>query len=413
MFPTHHRRKSISSPAVAVRITPSNPRVRDRPPFGLPLSAIRTNLFPPPRSASSTLDTMTVERAGDTGQSPDPQLHEIVLIDQVTSDSWCEGVAIRPNGNVLLAKLEEPELMALDLATAPPPADEFESIKPRLLNKFPEASGAFGLCALRGTEREEYAVSTAVSDPANGQFHTWTVWRVTMPPEDSDDGPEISEIATLPGGRFLASMIALSERTLATADANRGCVWRIDIPTGQVSVIIEDDTMGPAGIGYFGVNRVRFTEKFGWAANTSSGILYRFPVQWDDGGLDVKAIGPPEEIASGLDNSDGLTVVPDGSAAYICSYTSGHLWRVDMEGEVGAGKAEVIELRKDLVSPTGMELVYSDKREKPTLYIVCCGTIAEDTFDGERKYWLELAKLDKTSLQITVTVTTEVTYEYV
>ena len=359
---------------------------------------------------------MTGESGGDTGQSPDPRLHEIVLIDQVTSDSWCEGVALRPNGNVLLGKIEEPELLALDLATAPPPANEFDSIKPRLFHKFPEASGTFGLCALRGTEREEYAVSTAVSDPANGQFNKWTVWRVTMPMEDSGDGPEISEIATLPDARFLAGMVTLSERTLATADANRGCVWRIDIPTGQVSVIIEDDAMGAAGsgeIGYFGVNRVRFTEKFGWASNTGSGNVYRFPIQWDDDGLDVKAVGPPEEIASGLDNSDGLTLLPDGSAAYICSYTSGHLWRLDMEGEGGAGKAEVVELRRDLVSPTAMELIYSDKREKPTLYIVCCGTVAADSFDGDRRYWLELAKLDKAKLQITVTVTTEVTYEYI
>jgi len=359
---------------------------------------------------------MTGGSGGDTGQNPDPRLHEIVLIDQITSDSWCEGVAIRPNGNVLLGKIEEPELLALDLATAPLPANEFDTIKPRLFHRFSEASGTFGLCALRGTEREEYAVSTAVSDPANGQFHQWTVWRITMPRDDSEDGPEISEIASLPDARFLASMITISERTLVTADANRGCVWRIDIPTGQVSVIIEDDKMrapGSGEFGYFGVNRVRFTEKFGWVGNTGAGIFYRFPVEWVDGGLGVKATGPPEEVASGLDNSDGLAVVPDGSAAYICSYTSGHLWRVDIEGEGGAGKAEVTELRKDLVSPTGMELVYSAEREKPTLYIVCCGTLAPESLDGDRKYWMDLAKLDKTKLQITVTVTTEVTYEYI
>lgn len=361
---------------------------------------------------------MAAKVNGDSAAHHDTRLHDIILADQLPSDSWSEGIAVRPSGNLLVTLIEDdPQLLAINSASTAPLENEFDSIPPKLVHTFPDASGCFSICTLPGAKREEYAVVTGHADLGNAHFHGWAVWRVAMPPDDSDDAPEVSKIADLPDARFLSGIVAISDCTLAVVDCNLGCIWRVDVPSGQPSVLFEDSAFTPPAsgeFGFFGINRMRFTEKYGWATNTASGVLYRFSIEYVDDGKDLKVTGPTEEVATGLTNADGLVMARDGSSAYVCSYTAGYLWRVDIEGEGGSGKGIVSVVRSDLVTPTAMDLIYSDKREKPTLYIVCCGSVSKEAaLDGERRHWLGLANLDHSKLHITVTVTTEVTYEYI
>ena len=359
--------------------------------------------------------------AVDDGASPnqklDPKLHDIVLVDQLPSDVWSEGIAVRPSGNVLTTSIDEPQLFVINSGTTGPLENEFDTILPKLVHSFDgaDATGTFNICALRGTDREEYAVSSGHADLLNGKFHSWVIWRVVMPAESSDDDPVVSKIADVEGGGFLLGMESISDRFLVIADPLKGCIRRIDTVSGEASVISQDPALAPPGhgeMGVFGANRVRFTEKFGWAINTGVGTFVRFPVEWSANG-DVKQTGPAEEITTGLSNADGLVMTRDGKSAYICSYASGHLWRIDMEGDGGSGKGHITAVRQDLVSPTGMELVYKENRAKPALYIICCGEVSDVILEGDRAAWVSLANLDTSKLQIRVTVTTEITYEYI
>lgn len=353
---------------------------------------------------------------GGPKQDYDSSLHDIVLVDQLPSDMWTEGIAVRPNGDVLTTRLDNPDLYVINCASAGPLESEFDSIPPNLIRNFgPEASGCFNICRLLGTERDEYAVISGFADLANGQFSSWVCWRVIMPTEGSDETAEITKIADLKDARFLMGIVPLSDRTLAVVDSNLGSVWRIDIPTGKCTVLLQEPEMAPPeGVEtLFGMNRVRFTEKFGWFINTGNGKYYRFPIEKTEDGHSLKRTGPVEVIASDFENPDGLVVTKDGSAGYICSFSSGHLWRVDTDGPDGSGKATTTVVRKDLVSPTGMDLVYHKNEPKPSLYIVCCGMVDNELLDGERGQWLGLANLDRSKIQIQVTVTTEVTYEYI
>ena len=370
---------------------------------------------------------MTGKVDGGTVVCDDSRLHDIVLVDQLPQDFWFEGIAIRPSGNVLIANIKDPELLAVDATSEGPPEDRFRTIPPRIVHTFPDANGAFNICALPGTKREEYAVVSGHADPAKGDFHSFMVWRVVMPPEESDDAPEVSKIGDLPDVRFATGLVAISERTLAIADSSRGCIWRFDVPSGQPSVLFEDPNLAPPPSGedgFFGVGRVRFTEKYGWAVNTGFGTLYRFPIEYVDGGKDLKVTGPIEPVVTGLVNADGMVMTRGAREAYICSYMKGHLWRVDLDSYVtgdlwrvdtdGDGKGSVSVVRSDLVSPTTMELVYPDKGGKPTLYIVCCHPLSQEMYETSvNGSWLDLTNVDRSKLEVTITVTTEVTYEYI
>ena len=66
----------------------------------------------------------------DYGASPnqksDPNLHDIVLVDQLPSDMWSEGIAVRPSGNVLTTSIDGPDLYVINSGTTGPLQDEFD-----------------------------------------------------------------------------------------------------------------------------------------------------------------------------------------------------------------------------------------------------------------------------------------------
>ena len=343
----------------------------------------------------------------------DEHLGEIVLIDQLPSDAWAEGVAIRPNGNALTSRLDEPELYAIDLNTARSgDQNGYDTVPPKLIHKFTNASSVFNLCALKGTTREEYAVISGYADLANlesATFHSFVLWRVVPAPDGSDEPTEVTKITDIKAGQFCMGMYAVSDTVLLIADAHSSCIWRVHLPTGTVTTLLEDPIMRPQDGEFFGVNRVKISAGYVWFTNTSTGTFSRAKTEFIDDGKDVKVTGPVEPIADGLANAEGLVMSEDSKQAYVVSYASGHLWRIDIDIE--AGKGTVNTLREDLVSPTTMELVYPEDGGKPTLYIVCCGAVEESWLHGERGAWFDLAKV-KHKLHITVTVTTEITYVY-
>lgn len=344
--------------------------------------------------------------ASQANQNPDPYLEKITLIDQLPSDAWAEGVAIRPDGNVLTSRLDEPELFAIDLASTQLSGEnDFDVVRPKIIHTFENATGVFNLCPLKGTKREEYAVISGWADLANATFHSFVLWRV-VPSANGDDLPEVTKIGDIPEGQFCMGMEPLSETVLLIADCHRSCIYRVDIPTGTVSKFLEHPSMRPLEGEFFGVNRLKVLAGYIWFTNTSTGTLSRAPIEHINHGQDIRVTGPIQHVADGLANAEGLVMFDNAEVAYVNSYASGNLWRIDIDVE--AGKGLVTCLREDLVSPTAMQLVSKDKDAKPTLYILCCGSVDEEWLSTERGTWFDLANV-KDKVHITVTVTTEIT----
>lgn len=335
----------------------------------------------------------------------DPLLDRVLLVDHLPSDSWTEGVAVRPDGNVLTSRLDSPELYAINMR-----GDSWTT-KPKLVYRFPNATGAFNVCRLRGTgEREEYAVISGFADLDNAQFHSWAIWRVCPPPDGSTDSPKITKIADLHEAVFCMGMITVGERTLLICDAAKCCIWKLDIPTGHVSVFLSDAvSMAPSSKeDLFGVNRCRIYQNHLYFTNHSAGTFCRVPIEHSNG-EDIRASGPVQKCAEGLTHAEGLVMSDDAKHAWIVDYVIGKMWRVDLDPVSGESKVNL--LREDLLTPTTMELI-TDAQGKRTLYIVCCGAMDPDWCETEKGQWARLASVDPSAMKIHVTITTEITYTY-
>jgi hypothetical protein len=356
------------------------------------------------------------QRNGKAKAEPDPYLHDILLVDQLPSDAWAEGLALRPNGDALVSRVDQPELFTIELASATrtngvgSDDNEFDTLRPRTIHTFDDANGVFDVRRLPGGSRakgeEEYAVLSGFADFANpgaASFHTFVLWRVVLEPGGDGVPSQVSKIAELPDAGVPVGLEPFGSLILL-ADTGKGCIWKIHVPTGKVSVFLEDPTMQPHDGDAFGVNRIKVRGGYLWYTNTGMGTLSRVPVKSSED--DIQPIGPVEPIADGLSNAaDGLVMFDDARAAYIVSYALGILWRIDIDD---AGKGTVNVLREDLLSPTAMQLVYPKEGGKPSLYILCCGAVQESRLDTSIGRWFDLARVTD-ELRIVVTVTTEVT----
>lgn len=359
------------------------------------------------------------QRNGKAKAKPDPYLHDILLVDQLPSDAWAEGLALRPNGDALVSRVDQPELFTIELASAARAnggggddnGNEFDALRPRTIHTFDDANGVFDVCRLPGggggrAKGEEYAVLSGFADfakPDAASFHTFVLWRVVLQPGGDRVPSQVSKIAELPDTGVPVGLESFGSLILL-ADAGKGCIWKIHVPTGKVSVFLEDPTMQPHAGDAFGVNRIKVRGGYLWYTNTGTGTLSRVPVRSSED--DIQAVGPVEPIADGLSNAaDGLVMFDDARAAYIVSYALGILWRIDID-DAGTGTVNV--LREDLLSPTAMQLVYPKEGGKPSLYILCCGAVQESWLDTSIGRWFDLARVTD-ELRIVVTVTTEVT----
>ncbi|KAI1387657.1 uncharacterized protein F4822DRAFT_430404 [Hypoxylon trugodes] len=326
----------------------------------------------------------------------DGSVEDVVLVTQLPSDSWFEGFALRPNGRILTSRLDEPELYTFD-------AEDPEST-PQLLHNFEEhANGLINLCPLPGAN-DEYLVLSGVVDLVNIEFEDFIVWRVSLSLDDNSP-PKVTKIIDLKDTGFCIGIIAISDRVVLLPDSFKNCIWRLDIQTGEKSLLVEDETMkAPEGEGnFFGLNRMRVADRHLWFTNTSAGTLCRIPIErvQDDPSVGIRIAGEVQIIAGDIPHCDGLALARDQTAVYTCSYMDGFIWKVSIDPSTGKGTTSVV--LKNLASPTAVELIYIN--DKPKLFIVCCGEIEMNWFvQDSQNPWSEVANINESVMVTAVTV---------
>ncbi|KAI0126779.1 hypothetical protein BJ170DRAFT_418561 [Xylariales sp. AK1849] len=316
------------------------------------------------------------------------------LVTQLPSNSWFEGFAGRPNGHILVARVDQPELYTLDAAD--PDAE------PELLHTFPEsvATGIIDICPLAGCENE-YILLTGIVNLAAVKAKNFIIWRVILS-RDDEDPPRVTKIAHLPDAALALGIATASERTLLVCDSGKNCIYRVDMRTGKSSMLVSDDSFRAASMeDFFGINALCIIAGYVWFTNSSCGILGRVPIRLDDGVEAGVALGGAVEVVTrDIPHCDGLAIAPDGSTAYTACYTDGRVWKADIAEDGTASTSVVVE---NLVNPTALELVATQGKLK--LYVVCCGEIDVGWISSDRDSWKALAGINGS---VTVRVTTEV-----
>ncbi|KAL1845004.1 hypothetical protein VTK73DRAFT_1350 [Phialemonium thermophilum] len=354
---------------------------------------------------------------------------DVVLVDQLPSNSWVEGFTIRPNGLGLVSRLDRPELYSLDLLN--PDAE------PVLVHTFPNATGLVNLCQMEG-RHDEYVIISGNVDLDKIDFRDFVLWHVAFIQSDGTEGADgqqnqqqqqqqqqqeavrVTKLAEMPEAGCCIGVMPASERTLIVADNGKSCIWCVDVATGASSLLLADPTMEPAsGDDAFALNRLRYGGGYVWFANTSVGTLCRFPVRTidttvrprDGGDAEVQtttleAAGPVEVLVDDIQHCDGLVLTPDSKTAYTASYMAGLLWRIEFDETEGRWVTRVVRSR--LVSPTAVELRYDEATGRPRLFVVCCGGIEVGWInEDDRKSWSDLANINQ-AVTVSVTVTTEI-----
>jgi sugar lactone lactonase YvrE len=201
--------------------------------------------------------------------------------------TWIENIATRPDGSVLVTLINKPELWHIT------PSKRSGHAYAQLVHHFDEATQMNGITEL---EPDTYAVIASGS-----------VWTITLDDDGHASTPE--HIATFPEG-FLNGMAAIDGRKeVVLSDSVRGLIYRLDIGTGNYSIIHQDETMAPADyLGLqIGINGLRVEGDYLYYSNTPKKLFCCVRIDPRTG----LAKGPYEVISSDI-LSDDFAVGPGG-----------------------------------------------------------------------------------------------------
>ncbi|KAH7390526.1 hypothetical protein BKA66DRAFT_439834 [Pyrenochaeta sp. MPI-SDFR-AT-0127] len=229
---------------------------------------------------------------------------------------WIECLAVRSNGAILANRLDVPELWTVDPVT-------------KTTSKVISLPNALGLTGIAEISPDIFAVvagnfSTTNFSIGNG---SWSVWKVDL----SGETPKQTLLAAVPEAGFLLGATAFDNDTAFIADAGNGALYRINMTTGDYSIVLQDVSMkAPAGSFISeGIHGVRYSPQLGtvFFTNTFGSTFNKFSVDKTTG----KATSAVTTITSSIDTPEDLVVVE--GAAFIMSLNGGGIFKVTPDGK--------------------------------------------------------------------------------
>ncbi|KAJ5794362.1 hypothetical protein N7457_000961 [Penicillium paradoxum] len=241
-----------------------------------------------------------------------PNVHEIYRFPNGT---WVENIAVRPNGNLLVALLSTPELWEID----PSPLNGTRDSPAHLVHHFDGAEDVDGITEL---SPDIYAVIVSNS-----------VWTIDLRDPGSASNPVL--VAKLPAG-FLNGMATLNEgQAVAITDSQLGLVWRLDVRTGEYGVIHQHETMAANNdVGFLlGINGLKIVNNYMYYTNTPKRIFCRVRIDTRTG----RALSAYEVISHDM-LADDFAIDPAG-IGYLAGWMDDVVTRVFPNGyhEIIAG----------------------------------------------------------------------------
>ncbi|KAB8229519.1 uncharacterized protein BDW43DRAFT_288144 [Aspergillus alliaceus] len=265
--------------------------------------------------------------------------------------TWLENLAVRPNGELLVTRLDVPELWLVNPATNN--AKEAGS----LLYSFPNATSLLGITEI---DTDVYAVvvgNFSISTVTSTQG-SYSIWSIDL----SSSKPTAKVLAPIPEAKFPNGIVRFGQDLLLITDSAKGVIWRLSLSTGEFSQALSDTTMLPAEgqPNAVGVNGIDVRGKYVYYTSTTQMLYARVPVDEK-----ATATGPVEIIASSF-TPDDFMLTRDGSA-YISTNPQNGVVKVDPHGRVKllAGNAFKIEV--------GGSTAVASSRDGSVLYVTTSG----------------------------------------
>jgi hypothetical protein len=268
------------------------------------------------------------------------------------ADGWIEVIAARSNGELLLPYTHKPELWSLNPQTN----------KTTKIATFPNA---WGLTGITEVSHDFWAVSAGNFSTTNFtlQRGSWSVWTVDLRGKE----PKTTFVKQIPGSGFFIGSTPLGHNNIMIADAGQGILFKMNVLTGDYSVISNDTSMSPNG-GLAGIHGVHWVKGHAYYTNTFGGGFWKIKV--DHSG---KAIGAPTQIAP-FTRPEDFAFTPDGSA--YAGMMTGGIWKISPDGNV----TKFVD-----VEPPTSVVFGRGKNDKSVLYISTAkGDLFKATVPGLR-----------------------------
>ncbi|KAK8131726.1 hypothetical protein PG984_008164 [Apiospora sp. TS-2023a] len=322
-----------------------------------------------------------------------------------------EGFVVLPNGSLLVARADAPELYQVDY-------NDGGKEEIGLLARFqevPEINSIINICAIPGTN-EEFIVLVGFFDMQAMLVSNYQIWRLSISGNSSSssrsDGGSVRwiRVTSLDDAGFFLSIVAVSERVLLVTDSARHRVYSVDLITGGAEVLVTHDSFKPTTKDeVFGINRLCVDEKgVVWFTNSTRSLVGKFCVNTSQDGTaeTTRLAGGVEIVAEGFPASDGFAVLPDGSAAFLATMYDGKLMRVSL---MGPEKGSIMDVKHDLVEPTAVGLVPprpgSEDGRDYEVCVICHGQVdATWSRQDHNSGWRDIADIVR-RVKGTVTVT--------
>lgn len=272
--------------------------------------------------------------------------------------SWISNLVVRPDGNLLLTRLDAPEVWNVNTTSG----------NATLAYSFPNVTSCFGISEIAD---DVFAVvtgnfSTETYQPTPSSFSLQKLdfnGKTTSDDDRALEGPTASEIVALPEALALNGMATFSRESnlVLIADSPKGIIWKVNTETGDYSVGLNHTTMLPAaGSLPLGVNSVTVLDDYVYYTSTTRMEYCRVKV-------DKKAnpVGEFEVIASGF-LPDNVELTADG-IAYIPTDPQNGLVRITPYGQISLVAGG--QISTELAGPTSVRM----SKDRKILYVGTSG----------------------------------------
>ena len=258
------------------------------------------NLATPGLAVSSSYDVHGLSVV-DTSKLPLPA----ELIYEFPPGIWCENLAVRRNGQVLVSIATVPQIYQVD------PRKEKDAI---LLYSFP-ASTVTGIAEL---EPDVFYVATDNATVSNDGIsptpNSSAIWKLDLRSFSAKDGKPapVSKIATFPKAKVLNGVAVLNRRKglLLAADSVLGLIWQLNVHTREINIFSEDPLTkaSPDAQLSLGINGIKVRKGAVYFSNSNKDIIARLIVK-----KNKTPIGPAVAVVTGLTGVDDFAIGPNGA----------------------------------------------------------------------------------------------------
>lgn len=244
--------------------------------------------------------------------------------------TWIENLVVRPNGHILVTRIDKPELHSID------PEAHTDTFVHRF--DYP-ISGLLGIAELK---KDVYAV-VGVNQTAAFAGKQLPAFIFTA---DLSKTPAVfKRVATIKEQLFLNGLAAFSEDVVLVTDSGNGVIYRVDLKTGEHTIAASGDLLKPpvafpAGLG---ANGLKLLGRYAYFTSSTKGVFGRVPLSKDG-----YASGPLQKIAA-TDNFLDDFVITDKAVAYAATNANDTVLRFGPDGSVDlvAGKNNTLPLAGD------------------------------------------------------------------